>query len=313
MKKILSLIALCAASFSFANAQVGTAPFDTDVKDAEKKLKLVNNGVTFENDAQRNNSVAVFDGVSSYITTPTTFFNYDAITINLWFNWTTAVANQWWVRIWDFGTDTATVNHDVNFVTLFQDNLLKWHIHPKTWDNGSDTVLASKAPIELGKWYMLTCTHAKDSARLYLNGELQDARATGVSPKEMNGYMTTYIGKSNWPDPLFTGKMDQLSLYDKVLTSAEVTTLYNNQMTAVKGLRSAAVAQIYAAGYNLHVSLSNVKKDASISVFNIMGVEVYKLKNIGSFTTINTLNYGAYVVKVVNGGNVSTQKVIIQR
>jgi len=318
--KLLTTFALCAL---FATSVIGqtayvNCPLKKDVKDVNKKLNFTASasGITFTTDAIRD-SIAVFDGTAGYITCDAAkIYDFAALTYNLWFEWTTSVPLQWWVRLWDFGWNSTSNpsgnNHDVNFMTLFQDGLLKWHIHPRSWTNGIDTILASKDTIKLNKWYMITVTHDKDSAKLYLNGVLNDKKAVnGIAPSAFDSLVNCYIGKSNWPDPLFTGKMQNFAIYNSVLTQSEVTDLYNSSyMTAVE-FANTSMTTIYSHGSNLRVSVPQAK-NASITIYNLQGQTILIKNNVSENTEINNLKTGLYVVKVVNANQVTSQKVVIR-
>ncbi len=318
-RNLLLTITLLAFLTGSVIAQVAHFPFDEDAMDVLSEINSTAEatGVSFVADNARGD-VMELDGTNGFITYPgNDVYNYDAITYNLWFRWTTSVANQWWVRIFDFGIpfdlDPHPGNHDVVFLTTYQDGLLKWHIHSVDWTDGMDTILISKEPIVLDEWYMLTCTHDADSARLYLNGEIQDSRSVnGVKPSDLE-FTNMYLGRSNWADPLFQGKFDEFTIYDEVLSQEAITDLYvfpelpsSTNSLIIEGI------DIYAYGSNLVVRLDNALPNAALSVYNLMGVEVMHETDIGTNLEISSLNTGIYIVRVVNGAKATTAKVFIR-
>ncbi len=309
---IFALGLLCAGAF--AQTPYANCPLDANVTDANKKINFTasSSGLSFVTDDSRS-SVAEFDGTNGYISAdPAKIYNFDAVSFNLWFKWTTSVKLQWWARLWDFGWNNTLnpngLNHDVNFCTLFQDGLLKWHIHPRKWTNGSDTVLASKDTIKLNQWYMITVTHASDSAKLYLNGILNDKRATGVAPKAFDSIVTAYFGKSNWPDPLFTGHMDNLSVYNAALTQSQVTTLYNAQAVGIRSIAINSDVSVYSAESRIYVKLVSGLK-ANVAVFDITG-RLVQLKNTYNISD-QQFRSGLYLIRVTGDGvNYSTKLIV---
>lgn len=314
--KLFTTFALCALYAATSLAQYAQCPYDTDVKDAKKKLNFTPSdaGVTFVTDASRG-AVAEFDGTAGYITAdPAKIYNFAAITINIWFQWNTTVANQWWVRIWDFGWDTNTgnINHDVNFLTLYQAGFLTWHIHPRAWTNGIDTILSSKDTIKLNKWYMLTATHASDSAKLFLDGVLQDKRGTaGVAPSAFDSLVTCYFGKSNWPDPLFTGKLDDLRIYNSVLSESEVLALYNDTKTSINTVKTNNDLNIYSKDSRIFINLRSTQIK-NVAVYDITGRIISNLRSSAELS-MQQFKSGIYIVRV-SGVNQSTyaSKIIVR-
>lgn len=318
-RKLQFSLVLLAFLAGNAFAQVAYFPFDEDAIDDNQEINTTaeETGLTFVQDNYRG-SVMALDGTNGFITFPgNDAYNYDALTYNIWFRWTTPVVNQWWPRIVDFGLPSDMVdhpgNHDVVFITLFQDGLLTWHIHSVDWTDGSDTILYSNEPIVLNEWYMLTCTHGADSAKMYLNGVLQDARSVnGVKPSDFE-FLTMYIGKSNWPDPLFTGKMDEFKIWNEVLTADAVAALYT--FPEVPSSLSTVDDQginIYSYGSTLVVSIDNALPGSSMTIYNIQGMEVYNESGLGSSIELNSLETGIYIVRVNNGVNTATSKILIE-
>lgn len=90
--------------------------------------------------------------------------------------------------------------------------------------NCSDLIAGS-----VGAWYYVTATYnqVNNELKLYKNGQLQEAD-TGFADCDGNGstFIPTdtgdlIIGKG------FTGIIDDVAIYNKVLTQAEITQLYN--------------------------------------------------------------------------------------
>jgi len=314
----LSLV-LCVLIAGSITAQYSHFPFDTDEKDALQNINstATASGVSYVADAQRE-SVMELDGTDGFVTfTGNDAYDFDALTYNIWFQWNHPVADQWWVRVFDFGIpsdlDPHPGNHDVVFLTTFQDGRLRWHIHSVTWEDGADTVLSTLEQIATNEWYMLTCTHNVDSAKLYLDGVLQDSRSVnGVKPSDLE-FTNMYLGKSNWPDLLFMGRMDDFGIYDVVLTAEEISDLYifPEVPDATTSIEEGNTA-IYSYSNNLVVALENTTHAASLKVYNLQGIEVISRTSIGNYTEINAMESGIYIVKVFDGVDTVTRKVLIQ-
>ena len=320
MKRKLQLsLLICTLLTGSAIAQYAYFPFDADALDANEEINSTaeSGGVTYVMDEERAN-VMELDGAAGYITYPgNDVYYFDALTYNIWFKWTTAVADQWWVRIFDFGLPSDMPdhpgNHDVVFLTTYQEGLLSWHIHSVDWTDGQDTILWSDEPIMLNEWYMLTCTHDADSAKLYLNGVLQDAKSVnGVAPSDLS-FLNMYLGSSNWPDPLFTGRMDEFTIWDEVLDQEAITALYTfPEVPDAAELHEGGNSRIFSYANNLVVELENVSGNASMAVYNLQGKEVFNESGLDSRTEISNMQTGIYIVRVFVGTEVFTEKVLIQ-
>ena len=78
----------------------------------------------------------------------------------------------------------------------------------------------------LNSWYMATITNDGDMKRIYVNGILIDSLATTGTTIDYTNKNLISIGfdsQINW----FTGKIDDIRIYDRSLSDAEVTLLYN--------------------------------------------------------------------------------------
>lgn len=82
----------------------------------------------------------------------------------------------------------------------------------------------------LGKWRMLTVTYdmSTQTVRLYADGNLQK-EIVNIPPIPTTPVSPFYIGYShNYGGSWFKGKVDELFIYNRLLSQAEVQTLYNN-------------------------------------------------------------------------------------
>jgi hypothetical protein len=312
-RKLLSVTVFCILVAGTALAQIASFPFDANVLDANETIITAASasGITFVADPAKGN-IALFDGTGGYVTfSNNDVYTFDALTYNLWFQWNNTNANPWWQRVFDFGkaSDPAPGNHDVMFVTTYQDGLLKWHIHSVDWTDGVDTILSSKAAIVLGKWYMLTMTQDIDSAKLYLDGVLQQSKASNIKPSAL-AFDHCYLGKSNWPDNLFQGKFDDFKIWNSVLSASEIAAMYS-PVSAIK-LNKIEGVLIYSNNNMISIALPEDAIDVSLDIYNMLGELVLQRTKINSNTEIGNLVSGAYLVRVSTLNGVSTQKVVIR-
>lgn len=330
--KLLLFIFAGLLTASTSVAQWAYFPFDENVTDENGNLQATLNGTngSFVEDPARGGVLQLGGGTSTdaaaaYLTVQTGVIDHDEVTINLWFQWNDVILNpsnetdSWWQRIFDFGdteASTSGTNHDVYFLTT-QGNAnptptMQWNIHKGNadeWPGGADTILIVPEKLEYDVWYMVTCVHNSDSAKLYLDGELVDAKAVGgMGPGDFE-FTNTFFGKSNWADNLFWGKFDDLRIYNASLTDAEIDELYVVP-SSIRDENKGLDAQIFAYGNLLRIALENPIQ-ASVNVYNLQGMEVYSAANLNEFTEITGLEAGFYLVKVQNGNGTKTGKVFI--
>ena len=69
---------------------------------------------------------------------------------------------------------------------------------------------------------------------LYVNGQLLGYQGTGVAQNNIMPAQVprqlSYLAKSSWNDPAFSGMIDTFRVYNYALTQSQVTTLYNGEM-----------------------------------------------------------------------------------
>ena len=81
--------------------------------------------------------------------------------------------------------------------------------------------------VTLNQWYHVAATYNAGTVKIYWEGTHVETRTTPF-PSVVNGTQIT-IGRSNYAGNVhnFNGSIDQIRIYDKTLTSADITTLYN--------------------------------------------------------------------------------------
>ena len=86
--------------------------------------------------------------------------------------------------------------------------------------NGSEQVLETST-LPVGEWVHLTLTLGGNTGVLYVNGVPRVAGQILLDPSDINS-VNNYIGKSQWPDPLFRGGISDVQIYDYALTATQV-------------------------------------------------------------------------------------------
>ena len=83
------------------------------------------------------------------------------------------------------------------------------------------------ARFTVGQWQHEAITRSGNSARLYTNGVLAASNCVTIAPASFNPALN-YLGKSQCPDPLFNGRLDEVYAYNYALSDTEISRLANN-------------------------------------------------------------------------------------
>lgn len=173
--------------------------------------------------AGKINSGLAFDGTDNYVSTTTQFTSPTAFTISCWVKSTVSNGN----KIFGF-ENNQTGNTSGSFdrmIYLGTDGQAYFGIY-----NGS-TLSLPGGVIDDGNWHMCTGTYDGTNMVFYINGTLH--ASTTTSNVTYTGYwrMGSYALGSGWINAnsgFFTGDIDECGLWNRALTSSEVTALYNN-------------------------------------------------------------------------------------
>jgi len=160
-----------------------------------------------------------FDGASQYTMLPANMLaGVTNFTIACWVNWDGG--NQW-QRIFDFGNDTT----QYMFLTPNSGNgTLRFAV---TTNGGGAEQILETSPLPVGQWQHVAITRNGNTAKLYTNGVLAASGPVTIAPASFNPALN-YLGKSQWPDPLFNGRLDELFIYNYALSDSEITRLAIN-------------------------------------------------------------------------------------
>ena len=175
----------------------------------------VNGTAAYE--AGKSGKAINLNGSNSFVQLPAShpLAKDDQITIAAWVNW--RGGNQW-QRIFDFGSNTS----QYLFLTPRSgSNTLRFAIK-----NGGGEQIVETSQLQANQWVHVAVTLGNGTAKLYVNGKLA-ATATGftIKPSDFRPNRN-YIGKSQWPDPLFNGMIDEFGIYNYALNDSEIQSLY---------------------------------------------------------------------------------------
>jgi hypothetical protein len=94
--------------------------------------------------------------------------------------------------------------------------------------NTNNNIFPTNNNLLLNQWHHCVLTLNNGTAKIYVDGLLVYTQ-TNVNSTAQNNDLLLF-GKSVWGGNLFSGKLDDIRIYNRPLNSSEVTTLYNENI-----------------------------------------------------------------------------------
>ncbi|WP_026493717.1 family 43 glycosylhydrolase [Butyrivibrio sp. XPD2002] len=156
----------------------------------------------------------------------------DELTVNYWSN--TEVKNETQWLFYAAGSSDAPQNNNEHYLGIIDPLTNDKLLHVERYDNHGSRSTNNAADIGRysNKWKMVTVVFMKDMTKLYVNGKLVSAVNSDVVISDILGENgITQIGKANWGGGEYTTAMiDEYSIFDRPINSAEVMKLYNGEV-----------------------------------------------------------------------------------
>lgn len=217
----------------------GTTAFDATGNSWDGTLV---NGATFVAGFS-NNAVSLVSNSLQYVTLPTGVVNgLTNFTISAWAKQTTTAS---WMRIFDFGTGTATY--------MFLTPLPGGASAPRfafRLNNGTEQQINGTSAVSVGPWHHFAVTLNGSVGILYVDGvAVGTNNSMTLNPSSLGNTTQNYIGKSQWNDPYFNGLVDDFRIYNGALNAGEVATLLT-PLSAPTNLMATASNSLLALKWN---------------------------------------------------------------
>ncbi|MDN3670442.1 cellulose binding domain-containing protein [Echinicola jeungdonensis] len=150
-----------------------------------------------------------------------------------------------WARLFDFGSGTS------NYMFITPKNGSNGRLRYAIKNGGGEQQINTSATLTTGRWYHVAVTQSGTTAILYLDGvEVGRNTSMTLSPSSLGNTPQNWIGKSQWPDPLLAGQVDDFKIYSEALDASEVAEM------AFAYLPPAAPKNLSTVAENNQVSLS---------------------------------------------------------
>jgi hypothetical protein len=142
-----------------------------------------------------------------------------AMTIATWVKLKSGAAFQ---RVFDFGVDTNTFMYLVN---AGNSGFVRFRIMSASLNKNQ--VLEGAEALPVGKWTHVAVTVGDNGASIYVDGAQVALQApAALRPSDLGTTVNNFVGRSPFSDdPYLDGQIDELRLYNRVLTTAEIAGL----------------------------------------------------------------------------------------
>jgi hypothetical protein len=291
------------------NVLVARLKLEGNSKDSTVHL---NHGVVSGNIAYaagRIGTAALLNGSNSFIQLPYTCANSKEITISTWVNW---YGTTTWQRIFDFGNG----ENEYMFLTPKSGSgTLRFAIK----NNGTEMTLDAPSALASRTWTHIAVTMSISEVRLYVNGALVAQSANiNIRPSDFMPVLN-YIGRSQFADPLFSGYIDEFSIYNYALSSADILQLaVGNTIDNIASVQSGSDLTVWPvpASKILFVK-SNLfqSADATLTIIDLDGKIVFNSTVNTAFETgvdVQWLKPGIYTLKLSTENYSAVKRIIIQ-
>ncbi len=138
-----------------------------------------------------------------------------------------------WARAYDFGAGTSRY---LFLAPSSGSGNLRFAI--TTTGGPGEQQLNAPAPLAAGVWTHVAVTRSGNLATLYVNGS---AVATNpgmtLRPSDLGATDQNWLGRSQYADPYFDGRLDEFRLYDRALSASEVSALLAPPLTEQESWR----------------------------------------------------------------------------
>jgi hypothetical protein len=231
--------------------------------------------------------------------------NHQEITVATWVKWNGGSA---WQRIFDFGNNTD----EYMFLTPNSGTgTLRFAIKI-----GSGEQYIETAALPTGEWAHVAVTLGASVATIYVNGQkMAESSNSFGSPLNFKPILN-FIGRSQWPDPLLNGSIDDFRVYNYVLAPNEVAALAST--LSVEDSKYDNMLTIYPVPSKdvLYVKINNqIKLDRStLTIFDLNGRVLMNkiLKNNENIAfDVSNLASGMYILSLNSASKSVVKKFVV--
>ncbi|MCF7795383.1 LamG domain-containing protein, partial [Patescibacteria group bacterium] len=185
-----------------------------------------NYGATFTTDRNGKTDGAMsFDGSNDYIDCGNSIFrNHDTFTVGLWFNRYSDLASYTNHGVYNMLLAKASGAYNDNFELGTNGNNIQLYLDTSI----SNETRSFPAGILNNEFYYLAVTFDNGLAKIYVNGEFIDS-SDWSGTLDSNADLSVFaIGESQHAGAPFNGLIDDVRIYNRVLSESEIQSLYDS-------------------------------------------------------------------------------------
>ena len=281
------------------------AHFQFETNNLDSSINL-NHGASYGNisylEGKEGNTAIKFNGSNSFLQLPATIANHKEITIATWVYWN---GGNIWQRIFDFGNGES---QNMFLTPNSGAGQLRFAIK-----NGGGEQILNGPMLPTREWFHIAVTLGDSGAKMYVNGILvNESNAITIRPIDFKPVLN-YIGRSQYPDPLFNGNIDDFRIYNYELSINEITQLLTPLSIDDNNLidNSFSLLPVPANDVLLFKADNLANQSAKIKIFDTNGRLVWSKTIFDVVSTeidISKLSAGIYIFQITTKDKISTRK-----
>lgn len=177
--------------------------------------------ITYSSGNGKINQGAGFNSASpSQILTSGNLNQSASMSLSMWFKIQTLVDGTY-MFVWG-NTNSSSSQFNITY-GLVSSN---YRISLGTYPGGGGHGITGTTNLSAGTWYHLVCINDNGTGYIYING-VQEATGTLDVLTATGSAMTLSMGNNYGFGTKYTGALDEVGAWNRALTSAEITQLYN--------------------------------------------------------------------------------------
>ncbi len=182
--------------------------------------------------AGRIGNALSLNGTTQYVTVPSGIASeVSDFTIATWVYWN---GGGNWQRIFDFGSGTTSYM----FLTPKNGANGRLRFAITTGGGAGEQQIDGDATLPADGWHHVAVTLSDSTGTLYVDG-LQVGQNTGMTlhPSDLGATTQNRLGRSQYNDPYFNGRLDDFRLYGNALSASDVLALASAALTPLESWR----------------------------------------------------------------------------
>ncbi|GAA4306843.1 LamG-like jellyroll fold domain-containing protein [Aestuariibaculum suncheonense] len=282
--------------------------FEDNLEDSSINL---NHSASFETvnyvDGHSGGKALSLNGMSNFFQLSPNVANYKEITIAAWVYWK---GGNSWQRIFDFGNSQS----EYMFLTPSSGG---GQLHFGIRAGSAEQILTASA-LPTGEWVHVAVVLSDSKSSLYVNGTVV-AESASITTRPIHFKpVLNYIGRSQWPDPLLNGNIDDFRIYNYAFEPSQISALHDGTLAVddVK-LQDKVLIWPIPARDVLYVKIksSAIARQTTLTVYDLNGRPLINgsIKNgLEGTLDVSNLAQGVYILKLNNNSKSYIKKFIVK-